>query len=367
LKFYIPTDQRHREVCYAVQLPREILKFLNISDRKAESVLKSVVGASNLDVLDDILRAEGIGEVDGVLRPSAPTSPTQSAAICTPDGSPSSFDDMSWISAFQTLSLHGGSPRSTPASPAPVGRSALSPPLFFTPSQQRTFASPAPVGRSALSSSSVFTSSRQRTPTSPAPVGRSLLSPASLFSPTSPRLGYTAILSHIIAAAGHATIPYSGRVYQSTTPTAWHLPHHFLSLTFPSNLDRDISVGAASELFAFELLSTLSLPAFNSANWQSRIRDRVCVHDKYADLTPWRGRETADLTYEDTEGAFTQLLMERGYLASGSVIAAPKYYLEVKTTTSNCEEAFYMSDNQYRMVSGALVEDGRYRVLREPR
>jgi hypothetical protein len=68
-------------------------------------------------------------------------------------------------------------------------------------------------------------------------------------------------------------------------------------------------------------------------------------------MEPWLGRETADITYDDIEGDFTAMLIERGYLSRDLWQAArPRYYIEVKATTGALEVPFYMSKNQYKRV-----------------
>lgn len=105
----------------------------------------------------------------------------------------------------------------------------------------------------------------------------------------------------------------------------------------------------------FELLSRLepSLPGFSRDNWQSTIRSYARHHAAYANMLPWSGRETADITYNDTDGVFTKLLRQKGYLrAPGWEGARPKYYIEVKTTVNAAVVTpFFMSNNQYDRVS----------------
>ena len=102
----------------------------------------------------------------------------------------------------------------------------------------------------------------------------------------------------------------------------------------------------------FELLCNLNLPLFSRGDWKSTIRKAVRVHQKYHDLEPWNGSETADITYHDTHNTLTELLRGRGYFDQDMTIPnAPMYYLEVKTTVGQCSEAFYMSGSQYRRVS----------------
>jgi hypothetical protein len=69
-------------------------------------------------------------------------------------------------------------------------------------------------------------------------------------------------------------------------------------------------------------------------------------------MEPWRGVETADITYDDTEGQFTQLLISSGYLDQATwADAKPKNFLEVKTTTREYSTRFFLSKSQYQTVS----------------
>ena len=77
----------------------------------------------------------------------------------------------------------------------------------------------------------------------------------------------------------------------------------------------------------------------------------MTVHENYRDMEPWRGAETADITYDDTEGEFTQLLIANGYLDESIwARATPKYFLEVKTTTKECATRLFLSKSQYQRV-----------------
>jgi len=77
----------------------------------------------------------------------------------------------------------------------------------------------------------------------------------------------------------------------------------------------------------------------------------VTIHDDYSDLEPWKGAETADITYNDTKGEFTRLLIDHEYLDGAVwVNATPKYFLEVKTTTKQCDTRFFLSRSQYKRV-----------------
>ena len=66
----------------------------------------------------------------------------------------------------------------------------------------------------------------------------------------------------------------------------------------------------------------------------------------------WPGRrETSDFTYKDANSILTRFLINAGYLdANVWANATPEYLIEVKTTTGDFSDRFYMSANQYRMV-----------------
>lgn len=65
----------------------------------------------------------------------------------------------------------------------------------------------------------------------------------------------------------------------------------------------------------------------------------------------WPGRETADIVYNDQKGAFTDLLIQEGFL-DGDIWsgATPEYFIEVKTTTGECNDRFFMSNSQVERV-----------------
>jgi len=108
----------------------------------------------------------------------------------------------------------------------------------------------------------------------------------------------------------------------------------------------------------FELLSNLNppLPNFSEANWTSSIRGAVTQHPDYSNMGSWNGREIADITYEDTEGVFTNFLIEKGYMEREPWygMTGLKYLIEVKSTTRECSTPFFMSKEQYELVCFCL-------------
>jgi hypothetical protein len=68
-------------------------------------------------------------------------------------------------------------------------------------------------------------------------------------------------------------------------------------------------------------------------------------------MEPWSGAETADITYRDVSSAFTTILIQAGYLEDRVWRGAcPHYFIEVKTTTGECNDRFFMSNSQYLRV-----------------
>jgi hypothetical protein len=120
-----------------------------------------------------------------------------------------------------------------------------------------------------------------------------------------------------------------------------------------SNFGPSADVGG---LQVYELLLRLLSPSFGWNNWTSTINSHVLIHPEYAMRDPWPGRrETSDIRYNDTERLLTRHLINAGYL-DGNVWseATPEYLIEVKTTTGDCGDRFFMSSNQYRMVSSSF-------------
>jgi len=96
----------------------------------------------------------------------------------------------------------------------------------------------------------------------------------------------------------------------------------------------------------------LGLEAFGLDNWQSTIRHYVKLHPKYSSITNWSGQETADITYNDTTGALTRILIRGGHLEQEVWQAAkPKYYFEVKATPKELSDTLFMSESQNQRVS----------------
>jgi hypothetical protein len=95
----------------------------------------------------------------------------------------------------------------------------------------------------------------------------------------------------------------------------------------------------------------MNLPSFGYEKWCSTIRTEVAIHPLYSDMGHWPGRETSDIVYKDIDSILTTFLIDAGYLDQNVWTGAtPKYFIEVKTTTGEYRDRFFMSANQYRMV-----------------
>ncbi|EWZ01114.1 hypothetical protein FOYG_00794 [Fusarium oxysporum NRRL 32931] len=173
---------------------------------------------------------------------------------------------------------------------------------------------------------------------------------------------YRTILERVIAAARFANFPSGGAfdlndlrdALPDSGETNSYLSYDGLDVLSrfqsTSQQERDKKIGAAGELYVFELLSKLELPGWGRGNWQSTIRTYANIHPEYADLSHWPNRETADLVYSDTQGDLTRILVDAEILSDDWSSRRPKYYIEVKTTTGPCRTPFYMSGNQYRLM-----------------
>ncbi|KAI0850576.1 hypothetical protein F5Y00DRAFT_232702 [Daldinia vernicosa] len=133
-----------------------------------------------------------------------------------------------------------------------------------------------------------------------------------------------------------------------------------------SRFERDKKVGAAGELFVYELLSSMNpaLRGFTRANWTSTIRKYVTVHPDYADMGSWSGIETSDIEYKDDNNKLTEVLISKGLLSSEWRGSRPKYYIEVKTTPGGRDTPFFMSDAQYHKMERLSTEDSIYVIFR---
>ncbi|KAF5246024.1 hypothetical protein FANTH_7114 [Fusarium anthophilum] len=164
---------------------------------------------------------------------------------------------------------------------------------------------------------------------------------------------YQALLVQTVNVARISTFPHKNSVFDMTA-----ISQSLAESTARSGLFKfyvgdqtewQRMVGAAGELYVFELLSTLphALPGWSRDNWQSTVRHHASIHPDYTSLGSWYGTEQGDLFFDDVTGTFTSYLIEKGYLEESWRKERPEYYIEVKTTTSaRLDTPFYMSKHQ---------------------
>ncbi|KAF5970597.1 hypothetical protein FBULB1_9625 [Fusarium bulbicola] len=384
LTIYVPEERRAQELCFGSILPRKFAAWLMRSPKSPADVpvetdivkVLTAVFASERFVLDDVLDDQGILTVSfhnedeednndeaeehqvGDQEEEGQEQRLSDSRLETGDTSPEQLTpDLSSINAV---------------TPPYTGSSGTSP----EGNLQDTFVEETISQRSHMSyqphSGRVHRSSQSDlSPSSPQPLHHTtdhapsnplsvMTSPSEQQSSEDAR--YRSILDRVIEKARNAAFPSRGSfdmthmrnalpggdtdAYQSFD--GLDMMGQFRSI---NQLERDKKVGAAGELYVFELLSYLDLPNWNRSNWQSTIRSYVTIHPDYTDLQAWRGRETADLVYVDAEGDLTNTLIGCGYLDHDEWHGArPKYYIEVKTTTGPCSTAFYMSGKQYQLM-----------------
>ncbi|KAK0648252.1 hypothetical protein B0T16DRAFT_407934 [Cercophora newfieldiana] len=341
LKIFIPHNGIAQDVCVQGALPRTLVEWLMASPRgtsrapaiddKAVGIVKGLLNA-HLQSIPRILTQEGIHEIE-----IANTDDLQ------PDEHTETLVDPTRTAPRTPL-------RSRPPSPGTPG-------LVFTPAPAVSVETPVTDPFSSPSPS-FFPLVGPPPPDpllrlSPKP-GHTLLQEPQ--EQSGPEL-YRPLLNRMIQAGKQVPFPDQGVFDMSGLAGA--LDGVFggsgTSAIFSGSNFSTVQLGAAGELFVFEMLQSLgsSLPGFSTPNWTSNIKAQVKIHPDYETMPSWGGgAEISDLQYSDTSGAFTALLIEKGHLSSEKWAGKrPTYYFEVKSTPRACNEPFYMSGLQYKKVS----------------
>ncbi|KAJ0306261.1 hypothetical protein COL516b_004717 [Colletotrichum fioriniae] len=352
LKFYLPRDKNDQDYMFSSVLPRKLLELIM---RHPVTHISQDTSSGSLDAMKNILLApvsllnralqdSGIAHIDVVNRdevmiPSSPAVPTvhrENNAGSVDDGS-----NLSGSSESQSLESTG----SGNLTDSEVSVTAVS------SSQWRSNASPPRLVQHVL-----------QTP-----------SPRRFQDETASDAPYVSLLDRVIAAGRRRRVnglPVCGTFDMSQLQD--NLPASRQDTDFglrsAPQIERDCKIGAAGELFVFELLSHLyednsplaPLPGFSRSSWQSTIRKYVTVHPEYVGMSPWSGRETSDIVYQDTSNRLTALFIDKNYLREqprGSTAGGLKYFIEVKTTTAACETPFYMSKAQYQRMRDQVMTE----------
>lgn len=392
LTIYVPRDRRAQEVCFGSVLPRKFAAWLmrnphtNIDGNVEVDIINALTSifASDRAVLDEILDDQGMiqlqfedpdedlneEEIGGEQvedNHASDSTPEPGYEVSDPVLTPthSSLNDASILPlAVRDFEIEDG---------------ALETEREIVEIQSSTSRQ---VRRGDGSTSRpLLHHSPQGIPFSPEQLNIHRPIPSHSTSQATEDQRYRTILERVIAAARFANFPSGGAfdlndlrdALPDSGETNSYLSYDGLDVLSrfqsTSQQERDRKIGAAGELYVstiirvtrilrlnfhlqvFELLSKLELPGWGRGNWQSTIRTYANIHPEYADLSHWPNRETADLVYSDTQGDLTRILVDAEILSDDWSSRRPKYYIEVKTTTGPCGTPFYMSGNQYRLVS----------------
>ncbi|KXH68846.1 hypothetical protein CSAL01_00114 [Colletotrichum salicis] len=352
LKIYLPRGRDDQDYMFSNILPQKLLQWMM---RHPVTHISQDATSGSLDAIKNILLApvflltralqdSGIAQLDVVNRDEvmAPSAPAVSANHSENNTGP--VDDGS----------------------DPSGSSG-SQPLEFTDSGDLT--------DSEVSATTMSSSQRRSNASPPRLVQRVLPmpSPGGIQDDTTSNTRYVSLLDNVISAGRRRRVnglPVCGTFNMSQLQD--NLPASRgdtdFGLRSAPQIERDCKIGAAGELFVYELLSHLyednsplpQLPGFSRSSWQSTIRKYVTVHPEYANMPPWSGRETSDIVYQDTSNRLTALFIDKGYLQEQprSLIGGGlKYFIEVKTTTMACETPFYMSKAQYQRMGDQVITE----------
>ncbi|EXK44468.1 hypothetical protein FOMG_03182 [Fusarium oxysporum f. sp. melonis 26406] len=364
LTIYVQRDRRAQEVCFGSVLPRKFAAWLmrnphtNIDGNVEVDIINALTSifASDRAVLDEIIDDQGMiqlqfedpdedlneEEIGGEQvedNHASDSTPEPGYEVSDPVLTPthSSVDDASILpSAVRGFEIEDGA-LETEGEIVEIQSSTSHQVRRGDGSTSRSLLHHSPQGR----------------PFSPEQLNIHRPIPSYPASQATEDQRYRTILERVIAAARFASFPSGGAFDLNDLRDA--LPDSgetksYLSYDGLDVLKRDKKIGAAGELYVFELLSKLELRGCGRGNWQSTIRTYANIHLEYADLSHWPNRETADLVYSDTQGDLTRILVDAEILSGDWSARLPKYYIQVKTTTGPCGTPFYMSGNQYRLM-----------------
>ncbi|XEU94732.1 hypothetical protein FSHL1_000016 [Fusarium sambucinum] len=383
LTIYVPKERKAQELCFGSVLPRKLAAWLmrppkSLTDGPIETdAIKALTAifASDRSVLDDVLDDQGILQVsienedeeDNSNKPEEHHAEDQREEDQEQQSSNSHLETDDTLSEQLTpshSSINSGTSQHAELSET-TSEGSLHGTLVETISQRSQMSSQPPSVRVDHFSQAGLSRGSSQSLHRPSDQSPSNLPPAlTSLSEQQPSddARYRAILDRVIRKAQSSIFPSRGSFDMSDLRSA--LPGGDINayesfdgidvmsrFRSTNQLERDKKVGAAGELYVFELLSGLNMPNWNRANWQSTIRSYVTIHPDYTNLQAWRGNETADLVYVDAEGHLTNTLIGCGYLDHDEWHRArPRYYIEVKTTTGPCNTAFYMSGKQHQLM-----------------
>ncbi|KAG4281693.1 hypothetical protein FPRO06_10597 [Fusarium proliferatum] len=357
LIIYVPRDRRAQELCFGSVLPRRFATWLmrnphtNIDGTVEVDIINALTSifASDRAVLGEILDDQGMIELQ-FKDPDEDLNEDMMGGEQTEDNDASDStpepghgaSDLALTPTHSSVTDASIAPSAVRDSEIEDGASETEGEIFEIQSRAshqvrrgdgslpRPLRHHSPAGR----------------PSSPEQLNSQRLVPSNPISRATEDQRYQTILERVIAAARFANFP-SGEAFdlndlRDALPDSGE-PGSYLSydgldvlsrFRSMSQLERDKKVGAAGELYVFELLYKLELPGWGLGNWQSTIRTYANIHPEYADLTRWPNRETADLVYPDTQGDLTRILVDAEILNGDWSIRRPTYFIEESEKSS---------------------------------
>ncbi|KAK3315550.1 hypothetical protein B0H66DRAFT_628718 [Apodospora peruviana] len=374
LKIYIPHDERTQDVAIQHTLPEKLAQWL-MSDPSRE---KGTINVHVVGIVKGLLNArmssvatilEMAGMVDIDLQETPLEEENFGVASATPPDRTEPVIPNATVNHL-VPSVFGGSMTTLPVRP-------VTPAATASESTMTTLVRRPVTPATTSSNSTDVVIWGQETPLtdplsygSPSPAARQIPPSQGYFrfsDPFNTNEGPSPRPERNLATCLRSTAADANDPTRSQPWDASFVPFTETSLFGSATQDRDTMVGAAGELFVFEMLMVLD-PALSDFswenNWKSTIRRHVSVHPDYADLTPWRGTETVDLEYKDINGMFTTLLISKGHLIAAKWQGKkPAYYLEVKSTPSACSTSFFMSGTQYKKMKKYSSEENSIYII----
>ncbi|KAI1773105.1 hypothetical protein F4818DRAFT_443468 [Hypoxylon cercidicola] len=370
LQIYVPHDEGLRYDSYISTLPKRLVHWM-MTDPATNA--RQDVDPIAMSLVQTVLQARGSFvnrylDNEGVID------------VAVPDLEEDIHTDLS--SAIAALTLAPALNIAPSSAPSPASTPRLGP---VTPQRG---SSPLSIGSSSdggyfeqetpATDLTSLSSPRPRRSRSRASFSQDYLSPDPFTSRTAERQRraaeeYCELLSQVAAAARKSRLlstPFDlsdlAAALEGDVPTMKTFNEYDLFGAGMSQFERDRRVGAAGELFVFELLGALnpSLRGFTRDNWRSTIRKYVTEHPDYADMGGWTGIETSDLEYEDRDGTLTEALVHKGHLQARWRTRRPKYYIEVKATPGHWDNAFFMSHAQHEKMRSFSTDDSVYVIFR---
>ncbi|KAL2441686.1 hypothetical protein ABEF95_016087 [Exophiala dermatitidis] len=349
LTIYVPSDYDGLYSCFHTELPEALANVLFIDNERAVKVIYRILNDTKKD-LDTIMKDEDLPEYPWFEKP-APWLRTVSFPV-PGDTEPNSR-------SMPT-------PAWPPSAPSDHNNDDDDNDVIVTQVNQRSTAVTAPYPQLEI-----------RIPSPLAVQFQSTVSDQTIWESVARDQQYKRLLREVIRQARRG-----GRLRQTTagsgslslheidealdelthpTPADYAAFYRTFGDTGNGRFEENARVGAAGELYVFELLKAYGVTNFGIDHWQSSIRHYVNILPEYAAEPSWHGREISDIMYKGSCPRLMELLRENTRFPYPAWLRGPSrststrtpvvnYHIEVKTTSGPCNTPFFMSSNQYRLM-----------------